>query len=190
MLYATIPGAIVMFFVNLLIGIPTLGLGLLVTIPIGPVWAGVGASSHNKGLGMYAQSAAVPAMQPAAAAQTPAGWYPDPDGGNRQRYWDGRQWTSHYHAPESTAKPREPTKIEAGIAAGGEERLVIRFPAEGSDAITCSSCGNELGAEHQFLPLLRRSARDERRLARLLLRPTGVRCSGMVEAKISQSRAR
>ena len=26
--------------------------------------------------------------------QTPAGWYPAPDGSGRQ-YWDGRNWTQH-----------------------------------------------------------------------------------------------
>lgn len=31
-----------------------------------------------------------------------AGWYPDPDGDNRQRYWDGDSWTEYYTplAPE------------------------------------------------------------------------------------------
>ena len=28
--------------------------------------------------------------------QTPAGWYPDPSGAPRQRYFDGAQWTDHY----------------------------------------------------------------------------------------------
>lgn len=27
-------------------------------------------------------------------SQSPAGWYPQPDG--RQRYWDGQQWTEHF----------------------------------------------------------------------------------------------
>ena len=26
----------------------------------------------------------------------PAGWYPDPDGENRQRYWDGDSWTEYF----------------------------------------------------------------------------------------------
>lgn len=26
----------------------------------------------------------------------PAGWYPDPDGENRQRYWDGSAWSEYY----------------------------------------------------------------------------------------------
>jgi hypothetical protein len=30
-----------------------------------------------------------------ATASTPAGWYPDPDGGAGQRYWDGTAWTEH-----------------------------------------------------------------------------------------------
>jgi hypothetical protein len=43
-------------------------------------------------------AAAAPAPAAAAepaAATTPAGWYPDPDGGAGQRYWDGTAWTEH-----------------------------------------------------------------------------------------------
>jgi Protein of unknown function (DUF2510) len=30
---------------------------------------------------------------------TPAGWYPDPHGGDGQRYWDGQQWRMEPAAP-------------------------------------------------------------------------------------------
>jgi hypothetical protein len=32
------------------------------------------------------------------ARTPPADWYPDPQGGNRLRYWDGSQWTDHTSA--------------------------------------------------------------------------------------------
>src|SRR5262245_26725469 len=54
MLYSTIVGAVVMFFVSLIIVIPTLGLGLIITLPIGMIWAGFAADSHNKRLGGFA----------------------------------------------------------------------------------------------------------------------------------------
>jgi hypothetical protein len=31
--------------------------------------------------------------QPASSTATPAGWYPDPTGQTRLRYWDGAVWT-------------------------------------------------------------------------------------------------
>ena len=31
----------------------------------------------------------------------PAGWYPDPSGGHRRRYWDGSAWTDHVAEPGS-----------------------------------------------------------------------------------------
>lgn len=36
---------------------------------------------------------------------TPPGWYPDPGGSDRQRYFDGRQWTSHLHPPAAAQPP-------------------------------------------------------------------------------------
>ncbi|MEM9711882.1 MAG: DUF2510 domain-containing protein [Actinomycetota bacterium] len=27
---------------------------------------------------------------------SPAGWYPDPDGGTRLRWWDGEDWSDHF----------------------------------------------------------------------------------------------
>lgn len=34
---------------------------------------------------------------------TPAGWYPDPTGGQHQRWWDGSQWTDHVNVPGAPA---------------------------------------------------------------------------------------
>jgi hypothetical protein len=33
--------------------------------------------------------------------ENPAGWYPDPGGGNGQRYWDGQQWRVETVTPPS-----------------------------------------------------------------------------------------
>ena len=33
------------------------------------------------------------------APTTPAGWYPDPAGSPRSRWWDGTQWTENFHDP-------------------------------------------------------------------------------------------
>lgn len=35
------------------------------------------------------------AVAPAAAAQTPADWYDDPEGRHQKRYWDGTRWTEN-----------------------------------------------------------------------------------------------
>lgn len=43
---------------------------------------------------------------------TPAGWYPDPTGGQNQRWWDGAQWTDHVsdpYAPAAVLKAPEGT---------------------------------------------------------------------------------
>ena len=41
-----------------------------------------------------------------ATTRLPAGWYPDPDGGSRRRWWDGREWTQY------TAEFQRPTSVE------------------------------------------------------------------------------
>lgn len=37
-----------------------------------------------------------------------AGWYPDPAGGSRLRWWDGLDWTDHWRAPPTTHVPAVP----------------------------------------------------------------------------------
>ncbi|WP_062072930.1 DUF2510 domain-containing protein [Demequina sediminicola] len=45
----------------------------------------------------------------------PAGWFDDGSGTGRQRYWDGQQWTEHFHpALDATASPE-------GVAAGTDQ---------------------------------------------------------------------
>jgi hypothetical protein len=50
---------------------------------------------------------------PPSTPETPAGWYPDPSGTGRQRWWDGRGWTEHYEAAVS-----EPAGPVSGSGAG------------------------------------------------------------------------
>ena len=48
-----------------------------------------------------------------AAEELPAaGWFPDPWGGERQRYWDGENWTGHLHPPDG--EPSRPVSRAAG----------------------------------------------------------------------------
>src|SRR5207253_9980237 len=54
MLYSTVVGGITIFFINLILGICTCGLllvpSLLITWPVGIVWAAVAAANHNSHL--------------------------------------------------------------------------------------------------------------------------------------------
>lgn len=48
MLYSTVMGGIIMMIISLVVGIFTLGFGLIITWPICVIWSALAASSHNK----------------------------------------------------------------------------------------------------------------------------------------------
>lgn len=50
MFYSTILGAIVMIIIDIIVGVFTLGLGLLVTWPIQVIWAAIATNMYNKKL--------------------------------------------------------------------------------------------------------------------------------------------
>jgi len=60
-------------------------------------------------------------QQPPAQQLPPAGWKDDPEGGPGMRYWDGQQWTDHYHPPRDAATAQQP-------AAGGVAAAAVQTP--------------------------------------------------------------
>lgn len=159
MLYATVTGALVMFVVNLIVGIPTLGLGLIVTVPIGAVWAGVSASSHNQRLGtMSAQAIApVPALISVPPPGAPAAWHTDPEGSGRLRYWDGMRWTDHYAGqPEGSGESPDKQLTEGATALppvvtdGGNVRYFDLGAVMEARDLFCESCGKKMSEDDQF----------------------------------------
>lgn len=50
MLYSTVAGGIVMFIISIPVVLFTGGLGLLLTIPLGMVWAAMAVNGYNKQL--------------------------------------------------------------------------------------------------------------------------------------------
>ena len=137
MLYATVPGALVMFVISLIVVIPTLGLGLIVTIPACAIWAGVAANSHNRTLGamsMQAVGGVVPGPYTA-----PAAWHDDPQGSGRLRYYDGTRWTDKYAdkpggpPPQAQIAQADTTVLETGAGA-------------------CESCGGAIEGNDRFCP--------------------------------------
>ncbi len=49
-----------------------------------------------------------------------AGWYPDPHGSSRLRYWDGAQWTEHTHDQPSEGIQDGGRQALAGTSSGGQ----------------------------------------------------------------------
>lgn len=48
------------------------------------------------------------------APTIPPGWYTDPAGGPKQRWWDGTQWTEHFQEPYSPAVAAAALKAPEG----------------------------------------------------------------------------
>lgn len=48
MLYSTVPGALIMIVVSIVLGFFTLGFSLLLTWPLSIVWGAMAASAHNQ----------------------------------------------------------------------------------------------------------------------------------------------
>lgn len=57
LIYATIKGAIIMFLVNIAVGIVTFGFGLFLTWPICALWGYIAAQKHNERIALLASSA-------------------------------------------------------------------------------------------------------------------------------------
>jgi hypothetical protein len=69
-----------------------------------------------------------PVVQQPVQQLPPAGWKDDPEGGPGMRYWDGQQWTDHYHPPRDAATAQQPA------AAGGFQPASQAFqPSTGSE---------------------------------------------------------
>ncbi len=60
---------------------------------------------------------------------SPAGWYPDPDGGPRQRFWDGEKWTDAFAAavPTGAADPTRTWSMAAHWSALPCVFIVLTF---------------------------------------------------------------
>ena len=59
---------------------------------------------------------------------TPEGWYPDPSGAPKSRWWDGTAWTEHYHDPSAP--------VDASPAAVGSATIAAPATSTGSGPYT------------------------------------------------------
>jgi hypothetical protein len=50
LLYSTVTGAVVMFVINMIVGVVTVGFGLILTWPVCGIWAAVATKTHNEKL--------------------------------------------------------------------------------------------------------------------------------------------
>lgn len=137
MLYATVVGGIVMFFVTIPVAFFTLGLGLLITVPTCMLWAGLAASSHNKRLqGVAGQQTVMPApavSAPPAPPTTPV----------------------QPAVPVQSADPPQAAVSAPPIAPGqesagpGDEEPTVILKSQ-SRAGACGSCGGEIAPQARF----------------------------------------
>jgi len=87
-----------------------------------------------------------------ATTRLPAGWYPDPDGGDQRRWWDGQEWTQY------TAEFQRPTSVDELV-------LVPELPEADEPArarTTAVRLGRWLAGAVHFAPAMKKRRRAHR----------------------------
>ena len=112
-------------------------------------WDGSQWTEHYEHPAPAQQAAPAPAPQPVVQQQAPAqqlppaGWKDDPEGGEGLRYWDGQQWTDHYHPPRDQAPAAASSSFEPASQAfqpsTGSEPAVQAAPAAGAAAAAAAT---------------------------------------------------
>lgn len=74
----------------------------------------------------------------------PPGWYPDPNGGANQLYWDGREW--HTATPPPSGQPHEPPPAMRRVRCFSCQH--IQQEPMGLEKFQCEKCGQQLKPKH------------------------------------------
>jgi hypothetical protein len=95
-----------------------------------------------------------------AADAPPAGWYPDPRGGQRLRWWDGTDWADHWRPRPGPAELAIRARHEAGATGtttGAAAGARAGLPASSAPAAR----GLDQAAAQDIIAEVRKVARSE-----------------------------
>jgi hypothetical protein len=92
-----------------------------------------------------------------AADAPPAGWYPDPEGGSRLRWWEGTDWSDHYRAPPSDTELATAARLAAGQQAAAA--TVAGAQAAAAQAAQVGRLGR--AETEEIISQVRQAARSE-----------------------------
>ncbi len=142
MLYSTVLGAVIMFFVNILAFVFTAGIGLLLTWPIGLIWSGVAISSHNSNL--VSTGAATP-HQKNQEAQAPSAPVTERPAATDQPPVEKTTPAKAYQTvPKASGCAKCGTEMEA------DDKFCFNCGTERKQQQFCANCGNTITANNKF----------------------------------------
>lgn len=91
----------------------------------------------------------------------PPGWYPDPEGGARLRYWEGLDWSDRFRAPPMKGRYVPPPSTSGKPLEPGDPGYELPDVASAASAVGSQLSGLSRSDSQEIITQVREAARQE-----------------------------